>query len=383
MATLVLSEIFPPRVGGSGRWLHEIYSRQQNEEYVIATGEHESGSEFDSTSNLNIKRLPLTMSAWGLRSVVGLRGYASNFFKLRRICRENKVDMIHCGRSLPEGWMAYLLKRFCGIPYVCFIHGEDVECAAESRELKWMTSKVLQNADLLIANSNFTGGRLKEAWQVPDQQLKILHPGVDTNRFQPLDAGDTTSDAKTETVLLTVGRLQQRKGHDVMIQALPEIQKAVPNIRYNIVGGGEERVMLADLAKQHSVEDCVSFYDEITDDELTRHYQTCDLFALPNRQIGGDVEGFGMVLVEAQACGRPVLAGASGGTADTLIQNETGRRIDCQDPNFLAKTIIEMLSDRKQLEQMGRKGREFVTSTFDWEILAKNAQDVFADVKKA
>ena len=381
MATLVLSEIFPPRVGGSGRWLHEIYSRQQNGQYIIATGDHEAGEAFDASSNLNIKRLPLTMSAWGLRSLGGLKGYASNFLKLRRICRDNDVDMIHCGRNLPEGWMAYLLRRFCGIPYVCFIHGEDVECAAESRELKWMTSKVLHNAELLIANSNFTGGRLKESWQVPDHQLKILHPGCDTKRFQPLPQNHHQSAEKNETVLLTVGRLQRRKGHDVMIQALPEIRKAVPDIRYNIVGGGEEKDGLARLAKETGVEECVHFYDEITDDELTLHYQTCDLFALPNRQIGGDVEGFGMVLVEAQACGRPVLAGASGGTADTLVQNETGQRVDCQDPKIPATTVIQMLSDRQRLNQMGMNGREFVTSTFDWEILAKNAEEVFANVK--
>ena len=89
-----------------------------------------------------------------------------------------------------------------------------------------------------------------------------------------------------------------------------------------------------------------------------------------------------MVLVEAQACGRPVLAGASGGTADTLVQNETGQRVDCQDPKILAATLIEMLSDRQRLNQMGTNGRQFVTSTFDWAILAKNAEEVFANVKQ-
>lgn len=321
------------------------------------------------------------MPEWGIRSFSALSQYGSNFLKLRRICRESRIDMVHCGRSLPEGWLAYMLKRFCGIPYLSFIHGEDVECAAESRELRWMTSKVLNNSELLIANSNFTGGRLKEFWNVPDNQLQILHPGVDTLRFHPLQAETEKAAAKpaekSGSTLLTVGRLQKRKGHDVLILALPEIRAAVPDIRYEIVGSGEEKPELVRLAKENGVEDRVRFYDEIIDDELAGHYQNCDLFVLPNRQIGGDVEGFGMVLVEAQACGRPVLAGASGGTADTMIQGETGTRVDCEDPKLLASAIIELFADRRRLEQMGRNARKFVSETFDWSALADNAKAVF------
>lgn len=378
MKTLVLSEIFPPRVGGSGRWLNEIYSRLDNDRYLIATATHEDSVDFDSQSQLQIQRFNLSQSAWGLRSFTGLAAYTASFFRLRKFCRRNDVGMIHCGRSLHEGWLAYLLKRCCGIPYLSFIHGEDVECAAESRELKWMTHQVLKHAELLIANSNFTAGRLSDVWNVRDEQLKTLHPGVDITRFIPEPA--KFGQQKSETTLLTVGRLQKRKGHDILIQALPAIRASVPDIRYHIVGGGEEKAELERLAEVNSVTDCVHFFDEVTESALADQYRNCDLFVLPNRQIGGDVEGFGMVLVEAQACGRPVLAGASGGTADTMLRGETGELVLCEDPEVVASAIINLLSDRDRLQRMGAKGRDFVASHFDWEVLAQNARAVFDEV---
>ena len=137
-------------------------------------------------------------------------------------------------------------------------------------------------------------------------------------------------------VVLTVGRLQKRKGHDMMIRALPAIRRAVPDVLYAIVGDGEERAALEQLAEQEGVRQSVQFLGEVDDETLVRCYQQCDLFALPNRQVGGDIEGFGMVLLEAQACGRPVLAGASGGTAETMRVPETGRVVPCDRPQELA-----------------------------------------------
>src|SRR5690606_26326033 len=154
-------------------------------------------------------------------------------------------------------------------------------------------------------------------------------------------------------VILTVGRLQKRKGHDQMLRALPAIRAAVPDILYVIAGNGEERDALETLMESLGLQNHVQFCGEITDSELVDCYQQCDLFVLPNRQIGDDLEGFGMVLLEAQACGKPVVAGNSGGTLEAMFPEKTGRLVRCDSPDELSKAVIDLLRDPDRLRQMG------------------------------
>ncbi len=134
------------------------------------------------------------------------------------------------------------------------------------------------------------------------------------------------------------------------------------------------------LADACGVRDAVKFHGSLGDRDLIECYQQCDLFALPNREAGGDFEGFGMVLVEAQACGRPVLAGTSGGTAETLRPGESGRLVNCERPEPLAQALIEMLNDPKGLERMGAAARQWAVDRFDWGTLAGRAQALFAEL---
>src|SRR5947208_9707704 len=144
--TLLVSEIFPPVHGGSGRWFWEIYRRLPREDYLIAAGEHPRQEEFDRTHDLRVVRLPLAMPMWGLRSWTGLRGYLGSARRLRRLMWLEDVRMVHCGRALPAGFTVWLLGWWTGIPYACFVHGEDVTTAATSRELSWMVKRVLRSA---------------------------------------------------------------------------------------------------------------------------------------------------------------------------------------------------------------------------------------------
>ena len=380
MKTMLLSEIFPPQNGGSGRWFQEIYSRLPRENVVVAVGEHPLQAEFDSTHNMNLHRLALTMPQWGLRSAAALCDYWRLFRTVRRLVRNEGVTQLHCGRCLPEGWLAFLMKKFCRVPYVCYVHGEDVESAATSRELSWMVRRVLASADYLIANSQNTARLLTQNWMLPDSHVKVLHPGVDTKRFVPAPRSEAVRSKlgwRDRSVVLTVGRLQERKGHDVMIEALATIREAIPNVLFAIVGDGEQRDRLRQLVKEHGVTDHVQFLGEVDDETMIRCYQQCDLFALPNRQVGRDIEGFGMVLVEAQACGRPVLAGASGGTHETMNIGRTGVVVPCEKAEALATEVTRLLIDRDGLEEMGRAARPWVVEHLDWDALTKQAAAQF------
>jgi phosphatidylinositol alpha-1,6-mannosyltransferase len=380
MTALLITDVFPPKTGGSGRWFWEIYRRLPRQEYVIAAGEDPRQEAFDAGHDLCVVRLPLRLAEWGLLSRAGLGGYGCALRRLLPVLRAEKVRMIHCGRCLPEGVMARALKGLTGVPYVCYVHGEDVASAGTSRELRWLAQRVLRGADFLIANSRSTERLLLDDWQVPPARVRLLHPGVDTERFVPAPP-DPDLRARvgwgSRPVLLTVGRLQKRKGHDHMIRALAAVRSTAPDVLYAIAGDGEERQFLEGLVAREGLGRHVQFLGEVDDTELVRCYQQCDLFVLPNRQVGVDIEGFGMVLLEAQACGRPVVAGASGGTAETMRIPETGRIVCCDDSAPLADLVAELLADRPLLARMGAAAREWVVERFDWTALTRQAEALF------
>jgi phosphatidylinositol alpha-1,6-mannosyltransferase len=220
-------------------------------------------------------------------------------------------------------------------------------------------------------------------WPSVRDKLTVITPGVDIERFRP-----APTDAQVRQrlgwagrrVVLTAGRLQMRKGHDCLIRALPAIRDTIPDVLYAIVGEGDRRDALQSLAAEIGVLDCVRFHGALGDDELIECYQQCDVLALPNREVNGDFEGFGMVLVEAQACGRPVLAGASGGTAETMRPGDTGWLVNCDKPEPLAQALVDALSDATKLDQFGAAGRRWAVDQFDWDALAARASKVFNSI---
>ena len=179
--------------------------------------------------------------------------------------------------------------------------------------------------------------------------------------------------------MLTVGRLQKRKGHDNLIRALCQIRRSVPDVLYAIVGDGAERSELEDLVRQLDLGAHVQFRGDIDDGEMIQCYQQCDLFVLPNREVQGDIEGFGIVLVEAQACGKPVIAGVSGGTSDTMQLDVTGQIVPAESVAELAESATALLKDGQRRDKMGQAARTWAVENFDWEILARRARTVLQD----
>ena len=380
MKTLLLSEIFPPQTGGSGRWFQEIYSRLERDQVVIAAGGHARQKEFDKSHHLNVVRDLQPMSTWGVASPAGFTGYARGICRIRRLITRERPAMIHAGRCLPEGVIALALRFLTGIPYLCYVHGEDVSTARSSRELSFLVRRVLSSAACCIANSRNTVSLLRRDWGLTSERINILYPGVDTQKFVPAVQDHRLRKRlnwQDRTVVLTVGRLQKRKGHDMLIRALPLIREIFPDILYSIVGDGEEFSTLENLSSQVGMQNHVQILREIDDEELVTCYQQCDLFVLPNRIHDRDIEGFGMVLLEAQACGRPVIAGDSGGTAETMISRHTGLIVDCTSPKPLAEAVLELLSDASRRQTMGDLGRQWVVRNFDWNSLATEASELF------
>jgi phosphatidylinositol alpha-1,6-mannosyltransferase len=375
---IVLSQIFPPVIGGSGRWLWEIYSRFPKGMARVVTRECDDGAAYDQAHALPVERIPFDYAGWGLTDRGAARRYWAQLWWLRRVMKQHGSREIHTARPLPEGWVAYLGSKMFGWSYTCFVHGEEVCYARGSRELSAMTRRVLNGAQRLVANSESTKQLLIEDWNMDARAVNVLHPGVDTQAYRPADSELARSELGWDgrTVLLTVGRLQRRKGQDTVIRALPRIREHVPDVLYSIVGDGEERDTLERLCDELGVREAVEFRGAPSDDDLLQCYQSCDLFVLANRRDGYDIEGFGIVLLEAQACAKPVVAGLSGGPRETMNAPHTGRTIDATQAENVADVVVEMLASKEELYRVGANARDWTVEQFDWSVQGQRAQDL-------
>jgi phosphatidylinositol alpha-1,6-mannosyltransferase len=383
--TLLVTENFPPRTGGSSRWFHELYRRLSPARFVVVAADA-AEDPGDRSGHMRVHRVPLSLATWSIKSLRGVLGYGRAIRRLLVLARDSGAGMIHCGRPVPEGVMALVIRAVTGRPYLCYVHGEELAIAASSRELTWLARHVLSRARGVIANSGNTARILGERWSVPPEKLRLMHPGVDTQRYVPARPDPEVRMRlgwAGRRVVLTAGRLQRRKGQDNLIRALPEIRGLVPEALYAIVGDGEERGALEALAREVGVQDAVLFMGEVDDATLLLCYQQCELFALPNREVDGDFEGFGIVLIEAQACGKAVVAGASGGTAETMCPGVTGVLVDARSPGEIAAAVGDLLADPDRLARMGDAGRAWVVENFDWTVLARRAEDVFTELGDA
>ena len=377
--TLLLTENFPPKEGGSGRWFWELYSRLPNDKVLIVANDTPEGREFDKTHELDIVRIELESTEWGLASTKGLGFYWETIRKVLKLVKEHGIEEVHCGRVIPEGVIARALKLLAGARYNCFVHGEDVETAATSREHSLLVKNVCKNASMLICNSENTANIVRKLGFDSGSKCEVLHPGVDTSRFE-VAAPDTSFRQQMgwsgKRVLLTVGRLQRRKGQDFLIKSMPALLKEFPDLFYAVVGRGECYDELISLVDQHELHDNVCVYPDMDDEALIKCYQQCDIFILPNRTIDNDIEGFGMVLVEAQVCGKPVIAGDSGGTRETMNIGKTGHIIDCSSTENLLNGLSPILRNREIVD--GEVDiADYAKNRFNWDQHVAKAKRLF------
>ncbi len=367
---LVLSELFLPTKGGTAVWAAEVYKRLGGKEIHIITADVPGAAEIDAVHPNTIHRLALRRVPW--LKPESLLMYSRFFFKSLWLALTHRFDSIHAFRSLPEGLVAWLVARLTFRPVVIYAHGEELTGWGKGAKYEAMRF-ALRHADTVIANSDFTRQELL-GMGVSEQRIVLINPGVDVERFRPgLPCDDLKRRiglAPGEKLILSVGRLSRRKGFDMVIRSLPELINQGIAVRYAHIGIGEDYDYLTNLSREMSVADNVHFLGHVSPDDLPRWYNACDVFAMPNREINGDTEGFGMVFIEASACGKPAIGGRAGGTGAAIQDGVTGLRVDASSCEKVRIALAQILGDANLTLTLGRDGRIRTVNQFSWESVA-------------
>jgi phosphatidylinositol alpha-1,6-mannosyltransferase len=389
MRILVLTDSFLPHAGGSREFYYNLYRHFAEfgvSRVTIATKKVPGWQEFDqraSSDHLRIVRWLKPLDTWQLRELP--KGLGPFLHAVWHTYKENP-SVLHVGDLYPQGVCGLLLKKLTGLPYVAYCHGEDIALTDRYRYQPRMRDMVYGGANAIVANSEFAKASLIRIG-IPESRIVKITPGVNLERFSPKPLREDLIDKwnlKGKKVVLTVARLISRKGHDLVLRAIARLIQEVPEAVYLIVGQGPEEQKLRNLAAELGIMDSVRFAGRVPEELLPDCYNLCDVFAMVNREeANGDLEGFGMVFLEASATGKPVIGGRSGGTADAIVEGKTGFRVDANQLDELSARLRMLLIDTNLQRQLGNQGRDRAQREFQWRDRARKLYEVSAEICKA
>ena len=361
---IVASDLPPAFGGGISRYYHEICRALPSQMIVVAI--FCNNDQFDKIQPFKIFRLRTPLSHTFVARLIQtfLFGTYSTL-----IAYSEKANLILFGH-----WyltvMGPVIQMLTGLPFGVFLHGGELDRFGVGTLIRRVVMSSFEHACVIIVNSEYT---LQEYRQLGGKNPHVLKltPGVDTRRFIPSADCRNVLDRYAlngKRVLLSVSRLVERKGHDVVLKALPIIVEQIPQVIYVIVGFGPQEAHLRSLVAELGIADRVIFVGYVSEEDLPTYYNACDVFVMPSRQIDGreGIEGFGIVYLEANACGKPVIGGNSGGVAEAVQDGVTGLLVDPLDHYAVANAVIKLLCDPDLARRLGAQGRERAEREFAW-----------------
>ncbi|MEU6843574.1 glycosyltransferase family 4 protein [Streptomyces sp. NPDC046716] len=376
--TLLVTNDFPPRPGGIQAFLHNMALRLDPERLVVyaSTWKHgregaEATAAFDAEQPFTVVRDRTTMllpTPRVTRRAVGL-------------LREHGCTSVWFGAAAPLGLMGSALRKAGARRLVATTHGHEAGWAQlpASRQL---LRRIGESTDCVTYLGEYTRSRIAAAL-TPEAAARMvqLPPGVDEKTFHPGSGGDAVRarlGLADRPVVVCVSRLVPRKGQDTLILAMPRILAAVPDAVLLVVGGGPYEKELRRLVAETGVADSVRFTGSVPWEELPAHYGAGDVFAMPcrTRRGGLDVEGLGIVYLEASATGLPVVAGDSGGAPDAVLDGETGWVVRGGSAEEVADRVVPLLLDAELRARMGERGRAWVEEKWRWDLLAERLREL-------
>lgn len=390
---ILLSQKFLPEPGGSIRWMYEVYRRWPQPVQVIThdyyhvppntpefatVPEPPNGVDHVTDANLLMDRRDIFINDWGIESPSRAKRYLRMTravgARLRDKANRGRTVRVHCTHAVPEAVSLIPLRLRYGkrLRIISYAHGEEVTACCSSRQLRWLMHRAHRAVDLMIANSQNTK-RILDG-HIDPGKVRVVHPGVRLEEFAGAeDAGQTwrrEQGLDDRLVVLTVGRLDPRKNHAAVIDAVARLADRYANLTYVLAGDGREMANLRARASELGVADRVMFAGAVDGATKLAMFGGCDVFAMPAVRDGTDVEGFGMVFVEAGACGKPVLAGQEGGQPEAVLHEETGLVVDGDDAAAVTAQLDRLLGDAGLRAKLGERGLAHAR-TLDWSAVVE------------
>ncbi|WP_327147603.1 glycosyltransferase family 4 protein [Nocardia sp. NBC_01329] len=363
--TLLVTNDFPPRPGGIQSYLQALAGQLPSDDLVVYAPRWrgDSHTRFDAKQPFQVVRHPTTLM---LPTPAVLR-------RARKVLRTEGCETVWFGAAAPLALLAAPLRKAGAHRILASTHGHEVGWSmlpAARQALRVIGN----NTDVVTYVSKYTRRRFAAAFG-PDAALEYLPPGVDTETFRPDPAARAELRKRyglgDRPTVVCLSRLVPRKGQDVLLIAMHRIKERIPGAVLVIAGSGPYEDKLRGLADALGLADDVVFTGRVPAAELAAHHTLADVFAMPARTRGAglDVEGLGIVYLEASASGVPVVAGTSGGAPETVLDGKTGRVVDGRRADHVADAIADILADRDAAAEMGAAGRAFVERQWRWDTL--------------
>lgn len=367
--TLVVTNDFPPRTGGIESFVLAMVARMDPSSVVVHTARQHGDAAFDATLPFPVYRDPSPL-------LVPTRAVSR---RAAALLEAESCTSVWFGAAAPLGLMATTLRRAGALRTVATTHGHEVWWAA-TPGTRALLRRIGASNDVLTYLGPYTRGRIAPALDPGDAARMVqLTPGVDDAAFRPGAGGWQVRERYglgRRPVVVCVSRLVPRKGQDALVRALPLVQAAVPGAALLLVGGGHHRAALERSARRLGVADSVVLTGPVPWALLPPYVDAGDVFAMPTRtrRSGLEVEGLGIVYLEASATGLPVVAGRSGGAPDAVLEGHTGFVVDGRDVTGLSRRLVQLLSDPTLAARMGSQGRAWVQRSWRWDDLAVRLQ---------
>ena len=371
---LFVTNDFGPRAGGIETFIIGLIQRRPFGQTIVYTSFQENSAQFDADWLAN----------YGVRVIRDrskiLLPTPRVALHLRGIIRKEGITTAAFGAAAPLGLLSASMKRAGVLRTVALTHGHEVWWA-KVFPFNLLLRRIGSTVDVLTYLGEFTRKAISKALSARAQSAMVkIAPGIDVEHFIPTDASSLRESLGLvdKKVIVSVGRLVHRKGQDHLIEAMPEILKNVPRAHLLLVGEGPYREHLQNLVHQLKLESSVTFIGRIQYQDLPMYICVGDIFAMPSRSrlMGLEVEGLGIVYLEASSCGLPVLAGDSGGAPDAVIQNETGLVVSGTDNKEIASAAVALLTNLEASQKMGTVGRQWIVDNWRWEIWSKSFEEL-------
>ena len=363
---LFVTNDFGPRAGGIETFVIGLIERRPFGQTIVYTSAQSGSEEYDKTWKADYG---VTVIRDRATILLPTPRVARN---LSRIIKQSHIQVAAFGAAAPLGLLSASMKRAGIRKTVALTHGHEVWWA-KVFPFTLAMRRIGSSIDSLTYLGEFTQRAISRSLsKTAAQQMEKIAPGIDVDHFCPQDSTALRKELKLENkrVIVSVGRLVHRKGQDHLIQALPQILKSVPDAHILMVGQGPYLPHLKKLVARHNLNDHVSFIGRIQYAQLPQYICAGDIFAMPSRSrfFGLEVEGLGIVYLEASACGLPVIAGSSGGAPDAVLDGVTGFVVDGENDGAIAAAAIRLLNDVDGAKAMGTAGREWIIENWRWEI---------------